>query len=402
VINLVTLKLRWLALFALSLTLLNAGTRIASAQTAETTTTATADSAIAPIGPGDPLNVTVIGEPDLSNTYVVDADGNIQMPYVSKIHVGGLSPDDAQTLIQTKLSAIYTSPQVQLTRNGLGGISVTVVGAVSREGTQALRRDAHLNDVIQLASPTSDADLKHVNITHGLPGERHSTDTVDLSTFLNAGDVNGNPTLRDGDSVFVPKSTLTTHSVSITGEVAHPGRYDIAENATVFDLITLAGGLTASADPTATYIQPEDSTTAIPFNYTTAAQNPSSIELNPILKDGDQIVVPLVLSSPTYAITGAVLRPGEYPLKGQISLLEAISAAGGLENYARASKTKITRMTGKGPAVIMVDASDTSVSAITYLQAGDDIQIAHGNPKASFNPFEFIGTALGIYTVVPH
>jgi len=360
---------------------------------------AAAASGIVPIGPNDPLTVTVIGEPDLTNTYMVDAVGDIQMPYVGKIHVVGMTPDESGKLIQEKLSAIYTAPQVSVVRNGLGGISVTLIGAVTKEGSSALRRDAHLNDAVQLAGPTPEADLKHINVTHGMPGQRHTTDTYDLNIFLSSGSAVGNPLLADGDTVFIPKISQSMLSVSVTGEVGKAGRYEINPGQTAFDLIALAGGLLPTADPTATYIQPMGTTVQNPFNYMTAAQNPANAQLNPVLKDGDQIVVPLGLSLPTYAILGAVLKPGQYPIKGVMTLLDAISDAGGLEDRAKAKQTIITRTTPKGPAVITVDASNTKTAATTYLQAGDNIQIPHGSPPSSLNPLGILETVGSIFSI---
>jgi len=405
VTKIVTQSNKMLLVLALSLLTIGAVPRYALAQSTSASTDASAaatgapDATIVPVGPADPLVITVIGEPDLSSTYTVDPDGDIQMPYIGKVHVAGLSVDQAQALIEQKLSDIYTSPQVSVNRPGLGGISVTVDGDVAKQGINQMRRDARLNDVVQLSVPNADADLKHINVTHGLPGQRHTTVTFDLTSYLNNGDVDGDPTLQDGDVIFVPKASHTTNSVSVTGEVTKPGRYDVTPGATAFDVIQLAGGLTTDADPTATYIQPQGTTTQESFNFTTAAQNPANTQLNPILNDGDQIVVPMAQTYDTYSILGGVLKPGIYPLKGTVSLLDAIAIAGGLEPRAKSKSTKITRKTTSGPQVIIVDASNTKIAATTYLQSGDNILIDHGG-STGFNPFNslgVVGTILDIF-----
>jgi protein involved in polysaccharide export with SLBB domain len=397
--NQLTQRLRYAAIFALLIVAFSIAPRVATAQTSDTNAAPQTSSAIVPIGPSDPLNVSVIGEPDLTNTYIVDADGNINLPFVGKVAVGGLTPDDAATLIQKKLSQIYTSPQVTVTRTAIGGITVTVIGEVAHQGNQAVRRDAHLNDVVQIAAPTANADLKHVNITHGLPGQRHTTDTYDLGSFLSAGSVDQNPMLVDGDTIFVTKNTQSMLSVSVTGEVIHPGRYGVGPNETAFDLIALAGGLTPTADPTATYLQPMGSTTQSPFNYNSAAQNPGNFQLNPLLHDGDEVVVPMATTLPTYSITGAVLKPGQYPVNGNVSLLNAISLAGGTEARAKVKNTTITRITKNGPVVLTVNAGDTKLAASTLVMAGDTIQIPHGNPASAINPLDIFSPLLTIFSI---
>jgi protein involved in polysaccharide export with SLBB domain len=358
---------------------------------AGTTDNSAGVGAAVPIGPNDSLNITVIGEPDLTSTYVVDPNGDIAMPFAGKIHVGGLTVDQATTLLEDKLGQIYTSPQVTVVRPTLGGITVNVIGEVGKQGPVQMRRDSHLNDVIQLSAPTTDADLVHIEVTSGLPGQAHSTLTYDLTTFLDAGLSSGNPSLNDGDEIYVPKRTI--NSVSVIGEVVKPGRYSVQPGETVFQLISDAGGLTTVADPTATYIKPEGGATDRPFNYQTAAQNPGNPQLDPILQEGDEVWVPASSPANSYALLGAVLKPGQFELHGETSLLDAIKLAGGPEDRAKLSKTQVTRMTAKGPTQINIDASDTRKAAIFYLQAGDYIYVPHGGAANQFNLLTVLGAA---------
>jgi polysaccharide biosynthesis/export protein len=385
-----TIILKWMTLMAIAALFVGIASHLSYAQGASDSESNV--GSVVPIGPNDSLNINVIGEPDLSTTYLVDANGDISMLYVGKVHVGGLTPDQACSLVQGKLSQIYTSPQVTVARPAIGGIIVTVIGAVTKQGDNQVRRDSHLNDVVQLAGPSPDADLEHINITSGNPGQRHTTVTYDLTTFLNAGAPDGNPPLDDGDQVFIPKKTQTNESVSVLDQVSKPGRYDVAPGTTAVDLINSAGGMAPGGDPTATYIKEMGSDTQIPFNYVTAAQNPSNAQLNPVLKDGDEIVVPLATSVPTYAILGGVLKPGEYPLHGQVSLLDAIAMAGGIQAHAKTKKTSITRNTPQGPTVIVMNSDDTKKASLFYLQEGDNITIPPGDPPRQFGPLEALGT----------
>ena len=54
------------------------------------------------IGPYDTLHMEMDGQPDLSHDYVVDSNGDLQMQYVGKIPVGGLTVDQAQAVITTR------------------------------------------------------------------------------------------------------------------------------------------------------------------------------------------------------------------------------------------------------------------------------------------------------------
>src|ERR1700722_5742293 len=51
------------------------------------------------LGPGDELEVNVYGAPDLSGHTRVSPDGNISMPLIGYVRVGGLSSSEAEAAI---------------------------------------------------------------------------------------------------------------------------------------------------------------------------------------------------------------------------------------------------------------------------------------------------------------
>ena len=62
---------------------------------------------------GDQVKMTVYGEDDLSGTYQVDGNGNLQLPLIGQIHVAGLSIPDFQSAVEAKLSQGYlVNPRV--------------------------------------------------------------------------------------------------------------------------------------------------------------------------------------------------------------------------------------------------------------------------------------------------
>lgn len=59
------------------------------------------------VGSGDRLAIKVAGEADLTGEYVVDASGNLSMPYVQSVPVAGLTTADIERLVVRKLQAGY-------------------------------------------------------------------------------------------------------------------------------------------------------------------------------------------------------------------------------------------------------------------------------------------------------
>ena len=65
--------------------------------------TAPANGSALVIGPGDELEVTVYGAPDLSGHPRVNADGNISMPLIGYVRIAGLSSSEAEGAIEAQL-----------------------------------------------------------------------------------------------------------------------------------------------------------------------------------------------------------------------------------------------------------------------------------------------------------
>ena len=68
------------------------------------------------VGPGDLFEVSVLGEKDLPKEYRVQPDGSVDFPYLNRIQVAGLEPQEITDLIRKKLveAKILQDPQVTL------------------------------------------------------------------------------------------------------------------------------------------------------------------------------------------------------------------------------------------------------------------------------------------------
>ena len=139
--------------------------------------------------------------------------------------------------------------------------------------------------------------------------------------------------LKDGAFLVNPHVTVTlvasvNQLVAVLGEVRTPGRYQVAGNTTIFQLLAQAGGVTAlSAD--VIYLIRADASgnqNRIPINlkgYTDA----NSVLPNQKFKGGDSIFVP---RADQFYIYGEVTQPNEYRLEAGMTVIQAIARAGGL------------------------------------------------------------------------
>ncbi len=102
--------------------------------------------------------------------------------------------------------------------------------------------------------------------------------------------------------------------------------------------------------------------------------------------EGDYILNPFVnifvLEHSHFSVLGEVRKPGNYELLGNLSIVEAISMAGGFSPVANEEKVKILRRDEMGEKTIVVDVEDIieGRSQDTYVEAGDVISV----PKSFF------------------
>jgi polysaccharide export outer membrane protein len=78
---------------------------------------------------------------------------------------------------------------------------------------------------------------------------------------------------------------------------------------------------------------------------------------------------------PVIYVVGEVNSPGAQPLSGQISVLQALSAAGGISDFAKRKDIRIQRKTASGMTTLRFNYNDAinGHAKPIYLQSGDTI-----------------------------
>jgi protein involved in polysaccharide export with SLBB domain len=156
------------------------------------------------VGPGDLFKVSVLGEKDLPTEYRVQPDGTVDFPYLDRIVVGGLEPQEIADVIKKGLvdKKILADPQVTLVVTQYNSKKVSIVGAVNKPGSLVWTEGMKLVDAISLAGGlTSIADGDHVRITRLVSANKTVTATVSVDDITDGklGDV----PLQAGDTIKV-------------------------------------------------------------------------------------------------------------------------------------------------------------------------------------------------------
>jgi protein involved in polysaccharide export with SLBB domain len=288
--------------------------------------------------PGDSLRITVEGDESLSRVYVVDATGAFRMPLIGLVQAAGRTPDELASEIARRLREgnFYRDPKVVVEIAQRAEAKVTVQGAVRRGGDFTLQAGWRLSDALQAAQPTDAADLSAVRLER-LSGERL---IINYLKFTQEADEGANPLLQAGDRIFVPLRA-GGRSVLVLGAVRSPGAFEYDEAKTLIQALGKAGGTLPEADTARIQIRRANRAEPITVNLNTLQ---GDVEL----QVGDQITVPFRSVRQFIVVRGGVNRAGIINYAENMTLTQAIEAAGGPKANAILERVVILRPTERG------------------------------------------------------
>ena len=125
--------------------------------------------------------------------------------------------------------------------------------------------------------------------------------------------------------------------VMVTGDVGKPGRVALKAEATLKDALSDAGGISMSAGDEIV-ISRDAPNGAVRIQIPIDRAKFERAESNPKLQSGDIVNV---VSRPYVYVLGEVRSPGKVPLERGMTLLKAVSSAGGLTEWAKEKKVQI-------------------------------------------------------------
>lgn len=187
------------------------------------------------LGPGDQLLVRIENHPDMTMTITVAPDGYISFPLAGEIMAQGLTIPQLRDELTKKLSVNLANFMVSVVLVQARPVRVQVIGEVKVPGFQSLPQGSTaVQAIAQAGGPTEKADLENVLLT------RKSGETVKINfKAVGKGDLSTDMTLNDGDTIIVAKGVI---KVSVSGEVANPGTYEIPRGSGLIDAVAAAGG----------------------------------------------------------------------------------------------------------------------------------------------------------------
>lgn len=202
------------------------------------------------ISPGDTLDITVFGAPDLSQKVRVTSKGEIYLPLVNYVHVGGQDLQEAQTSIESELKKgnFMVAPHVTIAVTEYAS-GVVLMGEVNRPGIYPVTAaNSRLLDLLTQAGGTTANAGQLVTITN----EANNKQQVVYLSHDPATAMEANVPIAQGDTIMVSKAG----SIFVIGEVIQPSQFIMESRSgyTALKALAMAHGATRVAKLSAAVI----------------------------------------------------------------------------------------------------------------------------------------------------
>ncbi len=276
------------------------------------------------IGAGDVLKVIVIGQAEMTGSFAVDPEGMVNFPILGKIKAAQHTTLELERKMTTLLAdGILRRPQVTVSVAEYGSQRVFVTGEVQRPGRYPLKADrtllALLGDVGALGP-----NVGHEVIVVRPPATGTGTDGPAVPLSMNAAP----------ETASVPAKPGTTPDTDLPAAEAEP-----------------APTPTPASIPGLPFVAPGSEV----FRLSLLELQSGNPERNIVLRAGDTVYFPR--ASQVY-VMGSVSRPGPYRFQEGMTVLQALTLAGGVTERGSQGRTKVVRIVDGKKVEKKVKATD--------------------------------------------
>ncbi|MEZ5357636.1 MAG: SLBB domain-containing protein [Candidatus Zixiibacteriota bacterium] len=297
------------------------------------------------LGPGDNIIINLWGRVQQEWNLTVDREGKVFIPKVGELNAWGLTLDQFNERLDTELAKVYTGFKRKVTLGKIRTIKVFVYGEVKSPGGYAVSALSTLfNALYRAGGPTDNGSMRQIKLIRN-----SETKLIDLYDFLIAGDNTCDVPLMSGDVVFVP---LVGAQATVRGEVKRPAIYELVDEETISDLITLAGGPTANAYMGRLMLDrigEDDSRKIVDLNFSQDEHD------DPLLANGDDLSVFSIynLRENVVWINGQVKHPGTFERGQQMRVSDLVAKGQLLPHNVYMDRADLYRKHGDGSTEII-------------------------------------------------
>lgn len=212
------------------------------------------------LGPGDRLEIEVLGDATTRAVTVVGPDGKVYYYLLPGLNVWGLTLAEAKDRIERELARYFQQqPKVALTLRGVESKQVWLLGRVAKPGIYPLATPMTLIEAVsQAGGPATVAPMALqsggaiATATHDVADLRRSFVLrrgqllpVDFQRLMRDGDLSQNIYLQADDFIYLPSAASS--EVYVLGAVSQPRAVSFGEQKDLISAIAGAGGTVKDA-----------------------------------------------------------------------------------------------------------------------------------------------------------
>jgi polysaccharide export outer membrane protein len=326
------------------------------------------------VNPGDLLDISVFQKPELSKQIRVPPDGKLYLPFVGELSVAGLTLAEIKERLTTGFAKQLSNPQVSVAILQRKLNEVSVLGAVKLPGKRTLGDNWRILDLIADSGGLAVSRPEWVSATLVRGGGIEAI-PVDLAKLITTGEKSLNLELTSGDVLLIREVDATKVSLQVLGDVVKPGSVIVPEDGSFASVITSVGGFKPRAALANATLIRGGKTRTIDLRQVLATGKVIDKEDGQEIKAeaGDTVIV--AENKLLYSVIGAVNSPGvmEYPDGGQVTVLTALSLAGGANAGADLKNALLIRpVAGSDPQIKPINLENILKNKLTAKPSGKD------------------------------
>ena len=272
-----------------------------------------------------------------SRTLYISIKGNIRFP--------GTYTVPASMRVST-IIRLANQPPKSAAQNTMGGTSAQIDQSKELNAIEAQK------SVLKAGTMSAGEDLpsfvaRNISILH-TDGSAHN---VDLEKSITEVRNNLDPTLREGDQIYVPFEKPGYATIAIAGAVRRPITIAYKQGDKASMLLKLGYGFTEDANVNEVYLDQGGQQTKIPMQSDGTLSKDIDIVPGAVIVVRSNNILATGFKTGVAELTGAIQNPGAYTIKAGITTLkDIIEQAGGITDKAYLPLAYIVRREKQEPA----------------------------------------------------
>lgn len=286
------------------------------------------------LGAGDEIIISLWGETNLRESFVINKDGSIYYKNLGFINLSNQTIDEAESILKKELSNIYSTlnddinpTMIKVEIEKIRSMNVYFTGQITNPGVSLVHPFSDVfAAIIQAGGIKNDGSLRKIELIR----DGKTISYFDFYDFFIKGSKNfSDIRILDGDIIHIP---VIKKRIGINGPVYNDGFFELLEGEFLSDLIEFAGGIQSNAASTAILNELIPMSKRVSDDFAKSSRTIFVKDFQKIKpNDGDSItLLPIRDQETTVVVSGRVKAPGEYPYTS--SLKEILDIAGGFND----------------------------------------------------------------------